>query len=65
MHRRTKKDDDTAAEWLNKAAARLTALQQSGRSKSQPWNIDRILESISKNQAVIRRRTEQRSKGAG
>ena len=65
LHRRTKEGDETAGEWLDKAAARLTALKESGRSNSQALDIDRILESISQNQALVGERVEQRLTASG
>lgn len=65
LYRRTKEDDETASDWLDKAAARLTELKESGRSKTQTLDIDRMLESISQNQALIQRRIEQRSATSG
>ncbi|MEE9296950.1 MAG: serine/threonine-protein kinase [Phycisphaerae bacterium] len=60
--RKTEADDQAAAGWLKLAAHRLIALQDSGESKTQEWRIGEILESIGKNQELVRGRAERRSK---
>jgi tetratricopeptide (TPR) repeat protein len=59
--RRTMQDDDSAAEWFGKAGDRLTRVQASAQAESHAWPIHQILDSVRKNQELIRQRVARRS----
>jgi len=61
---KTREADETASEWLHKAHARLTTLEQSGKSQSQAWPISQLIDNIRTNQELIRHRAERRAGGS-
>jgi len=61
LSQRTARDDQAAAEWLQRAGNRLIRLSEGGRGQARQWDINRVRDDIQTNRQLLSKRAEERA----